>query len=345
MIGTRTRTLGLGIAALAAGALVGAAGLLVVGTSAPAQPSGDAERLLHDARTANAHQSYAGILSVDWRDHGVMQHTEAFTHVVDGEVELGAGTSRILSEGGRRWVGSPGSWSLVAGSDVAAAAPPSADTSWDLQTRPGPAVAGRATTVVVVADPSSGATRARFFVDAATGALLRRDVLDTHGNVVRQVSFEAFLPLGEPALAVPPRTATTREPTTLRSVPSGYRAPRSIGPGYRLLGRYRQPDGVVQLYYGDGIFTLSLFEQPGTIDWGSLPAGTSQTVNGFDTRVYATPTSSVAVWSEHGLIVTCISDAAPDQVLSAVRGITGGQGGGGVGHDIAHFVLGPFGWD
>lgn len=334
----RTRV-GLSIAALAAIAVLGAA------TAAPAQPSGDGERLLHDAQTANAHQSYAGVLSVDWTDHGAQHHTEAFTHVVDGEVEVGGGNSRILSEGNQRWVGAPGAWALVVGSDSTAAAPPSADASWHLRTGPGPTVAGRATTAVVAADPSSGTPRARFFIDAATGTLLRRDVLDARGRLVRDVSFEAFLPLGATLSPVHPQTAKSEEPVTLRSVPSGYQAPSSIGRGYRLLGRYRQPDGTIQLYYGDGIFTLSLFEQQGTIDWGSLPTGTSLEMNGDQTRLYQTATSSVAVWSHHGLIVTAVSDAAPDEVLRAERGITSGGGGGGALHDVAHFVLGPFGWD
>jgi negative regulator of sigma E activity len=339
----RTRRVGLSIAALASIAIAGAA-IVGAATAAPAQPSGDGERLLHDAQTANAHQSYAGVLSVDWNDGGAQHHTEAFTHVVDGAVEVGGGSSRILSEGDQRWVGAPGAWALVVGSDSTAAAPPSADVSWNLRTGPGPAVAGRATTAVVVTDPSSGTPRARFFIDAGTGTLLRRDVLDARGRLVRDVSFEAFLPLGDTLGPVHPQAAKSEEPATLRSVPSGYRAPSSIGRGYRLLGRYRQPDGTIQLYYGDGIFTLSLFEQQGTIDWGSLPAGTSLDVNGDQTRVFETAASSVAVWSDHGLIVTAVSDAAPDEVLRAARSITSGGGGGAL-HDVAHFVLGPFGWD
>ncbi len=341
MIGTRG--VGIGIAALAAVAVAGVG--VGVATSAPEQPSGDGERLLHATTTANAHQSYAGVLSVDWRDGATAHHTEAFTHVVDGQVEIGGGTSRILSEGGQRWAGAPGTWALLARSDAAATAP-SADASWDLQTRPGPTVAGRPTTLVVADEPSTGIPRARFFVDTTTGALLRHDVLDARGGLVREVSFEAFLPLGETASPVSPQTAKTEEPIALRVVPSGYEAPSSIGRGYRLLGRYRQPDGTIQLYYSDGIFTLSLFEQRGTIDWGSLPAGVSHDVNGIQTRGYSTPTSSVAVWSDDGLIVTCVSDAAPDQVFSVVRGLTGGaDGGGGVAHDVAHFLLGPFGWE
>jgi hypothetical protein len=215
----RTRGVGLGIAALAALAVVG------VATAAPAQPSGDGERLLHDARSANAHQSYTGVLRVDWNDHGAQHHREAFTQVVDGEVEVGGGNRRVLSEGDQRWVGAPGDWVLVVGSDSSAAAPPRADTSWDLQTRPGPSVAGRATTEVVAADPASGAPGARFFIDTATGTLLRRDVLDSRGRLVRDVSFEAFVPLGAQPSPVHPRTAKTEEPASLASVPSGYEAP------------------------------------------------------------------------------------------------------------------------
>jgi negative regulator of sigma E activity len=337
-----TRRVVLSIAALATFAVVSVG----VATTAPAQPSsGDGEQLLHAAGTANAHQSYAGVLGVDWVDHGARHHTEAYTHVVDGEVEVGGGNTRVLSEGDQRWVGAPGAWVLVVGSHSTADAPPKADASWDLQTGPGPNVAGRNTTKVVAADLSSGAPRARFYLDTATGTLLRRDVLDAQGHVVREVSFEAFLPLGDTLRPVHPQATKTEEPVTLRSVPSGYQGPRSLGRSYRLLGRYRQPDGTVQMYYGDGIFTLSLFEQRGTIDWGSLPAGTSVDLNGNRARVYETATSSVAVWSDHGLIVTAVSDAAPDQELRAVRSIKSGGSGGGVLSDVAHFVLGPFGWD
>jgi negative regulator of sigma E activity len=336
------RRAALSIAALATFAVVSVA----VATTAPAQPSsGDGEQLLHSAGTANARQSYAGVLGVDWVDRGTRHHTEAYTHVVDGEVEVGGGNSRVLSDGDERWVGAPGAWALVVGSDSTAAAPPSAGASWDLRTGPGPRVAGRNTTAVIADDPSSGAPRARFYLDTATGTLLRRDVLDARGHLVREVTFEAFLPLGDASGPVHPQVTKTEEPVTLRSVPSGYQGPRSLGRGYRLLGRYRQPDGTVQMYYGDGIFTLSLFEQQGTIDWGSLPAGTSVDVNGNRTRVYETATSSVAVWSDHGLIVTAISDAAPDQELRAVRTIKSGGSGGGALSDVAHFVLGPFGWE
>ena len=51
------------------------------------------------------------------------------------------------------------------------------------------------------------------------------------------------------------------------------------------------------------------------------------------------------MFGAHGLAITCISDAPPDQTMLAVRDVIGGGSGPGVLAKVAHFVLGPFGWD
>ncbi|HEV2311280.1 MAG TPA: hypothetical protein VGU73_12230, partial [Acidimicrobiia bacterium] len=126
---------------------------------------------------------------------------------------------------------------------------------------------------------------------------------------------------------------------------SGYNAPEDLGRGYRLLGQYRQPDGTLQLYYSDGLFTLSLFEQRGAVDWSALPPGTAGKWRGVDLRSYAASTTDAVVWGLRGLVITCVSDAPPDQALLAVHDVIGGGGSSGVLGKIAHFVLGPFGWN
>jgi sigma-E factor negative regulatory protein RseB len=335
----RTGRLALGVAAAGATAVLG------LGPAAPAQPAGDAGELLNAARSASEHASYAGVLAVTWRDHGHLHRTETYAHVADGVVEVGGGSSRVLSRGGQRWVGAPGAWSLVLGLDTPAAAPPPVDSHWDLRTAVGPSVSGRATTLVLVVDPRTDATRARFYLDRVTGMLLRRDVLDAQGRLVREVAFDAVVPLAPTGASLQPAGAQAAKPRLVRAVPSGYPAPRVVGRGYRLLGRYRQPDGSVQLYYGDGLFTLSLFEQRGTVDWESLPAGTTQHVHRVETRAYATPTTSAVVWGVHGVVITCISDGPPDEVMQAVRDVVGGGAGRSFGADVARFVLRPFGWD
>ncbi len=330
-------------------ALLGLGIIVGLGPPAPAQPSSsDAEALLHAASTASSHLSYTGTLTVEWNDDGQLQQTDTITEVVHGVVEVGQGAA--LSRDGQRWVGSGGAWSLVLGPTVAAAPPPTPNRNWHLQTQRGPVIAGAPTTQIVVSDPQTGTVRARYFVDPSNGLLLRREVLDPHSRLVREVTFDQLLTVGTnaaPALPAPapPAHARSDEPTRLAALPAGYDAPSTLGRGYRLLGRYRQPDGTVQLYYGDGLFTLSLFEQHGTLDWASVPSGTTEHVDGVTTRLVATPTTSAAVWDAHGIATTCVSDAPPDQLLLAVHGLVGGENSSSVAHDIAHFVLGPFGWN
>lgn len=337
MSASRWAATGLGVLAVGA--------VLTLGPPVTAQPSGGAEELLRAATTAGAHASFDGVLEVEWRDHGRLHDARTFSHVVDGSAELGSGSEQVLAQGAERWVGSPGNWSLVLGSDVASRTPPSVDAHWDLATVAGPVVAGRATTEVVARDPRSGALRARYDVDRATGLLLGRDVLDPAGHLLRRVRYVSLsLTTSPSAVPAPPPAARRQEPAALPALPDGFPNPSSVGRGFELLGRYRQPDGTVQLVYGDGLFTLSLFEQRGTVDWPSLAAGSDRQVEGFRTRRYDAPTTTAVVWSAHGVTVTCISDAPPDQVDIAVRGLLAG-GGDGFFPSLAHFVLGPFGWD
>jgi len=331
----------LGLAVTGVGLLVG------LGPPAPAQPSSsDATQLLHDATTAASHLAYAGVLTVEWTDRGQLHQTQTGAEVVDGVVEVGAGAEHALSRGGQAWVGSTGNWSLVLGPNVPAASPPPPDANWSLHTQRGPVVAGQPTTDVVVTDPRTGATRARYSIDRATGALLRRVVLDPHGHLVRAVGFDELVAIGTvPPPPSSPSHARRAEPARLGAVPGGYDAPSTLGRGYRLLGRYRQPDGTVQVFYGDGVFTLSLFEQRGTLDWGSVPGGSSQQIDGVAARVVATPTTSAVIWNTGGVVTTCVSDAPPDQVLLAVNSLVDHDSSSSLGHKIAHFVLGPFGWN
>jgi len=334
----RSRWVAVGLTAATVAAVVG------IGP-AVAQPSSQGAQLLAAARRAASRASYDGIVVVSWRQDGAQHQSRALAQVAEGTVQMGVGDQHVVSFGDTRWVGSPGAWNLVLGPGTPSARPPALDANWTLRTAPGPLVAGRPTTVVSAVDPTTGDTRARFFVDVATDTLLRQDVLDANGTLLRQTRFDVLVPL--PAVSPPtaPSGAQSAEPTALASVPSGYKAPKDLGRGYRLLGQYRQPDGTLQLYYSDGLFTLSLFEQHGTIDWSSLPSGTAGKWQGVDLRSYPASTTDAVVWGSHGFVITCVSDAPLDQALLAAHDVIGGGGSSGVLGQIAHFVLGPFGWN
>ena len=88
-----------------------------------------------------------------------------------------------------------------------------------------------------------------------------------------------------------------RSPTAekLTSVPDGYHAPGSPA-GFELVTRSRHPDGVL-LFYSDGVFTASVFEQQGDLDWGALP--TVAPTRSSPTR--ATRTYHEAEWRRRGV--------------------------------------------
>jgi hypothetical protein len=125
-------------------------------------------------------------------------------------------------------------------------------------------------------------------------------------------------------------------------VPDGYRAPDSLE-GYRLVTRSQHPDGVL-LFYSDGVFTASVFEQQGDLDWGSLPAGGSDSqLADTRTRTYHEPSGDVVIWARNGLVYTCVSDAPSDVFASMVERLADGERS--TAESVVDFVLGPFGWN
>ena len=144
--------------------------------------------------------------------------------------------------------------------------------------------------------------------------------------------------MGEPAssTATPPTGVRTQTAEKLTSVPDGYRAPGSPA-GFELVTRSRHPDGVL-LFYSDGVFTASVFEQQGDLDWGALPKGGTDT----RTRTYDEASGDVAVWERNGLVYTCVTDA-PSDVFAHMIGALASDGRS-TPEAVVDFVLGPFGW-
>lgn len=305
------------------------------------------EALLAKARTAAGSHDFVGIVQIEWR-------TPQGRHVADvpvssdqGLVEVGLGSQMVVGQGLDRWAGADGASTLWhdAGPDLL----PNPGEKWDLSTSQGPRIVERPTTVIVARD-HDGRVRARLYVDRATGLLLRREVLDARGRTVHEVTFVALSDVDKPSTGEPtpttPRADKQRSNDRLAKVPDGYVAPGSAGAGFHLVGRYRQGGGVVQLFYSDGLFNVSVFEQPGELDWGALPAGgTDSTVSDNRTRTYETAAGTVMFWNTDGSVYTCISDAPADEVSGFVTTFANASDDGSDPvHDAIHFVLGPFSW-
>jgi hypothetical protein len=330
-------------ATLAAGMAIGVFAL-IPGSSAGAGPGDDdAETLLERARVAPA-IDFAGYVEVRWRDEDGTHVAHVGARSLHGAFVIGRGGEQVQGKGVFRWTGDGGgpesAWQTVEGLD-----PPHAGAAWDLEIAGHATVADRPATVIEARD-RDGEVRARFAVDTEHGQLLRRQILDRDGHVVRPVSFVRLVTEGiAPAVPTPP-TDNGTGPVPIDEVPNGFVEPDTIGGGYHLLARYEHDDGAIQLYYGDGLFAVSVFEQTGEIDWDSLPAGgRDAALDGERTHAYETASGEVVVWSDGNLVLTCVADGPPGTAATVVAQVSGLTGGRDTLEEIADFVLGPFGWE
>jgi len=314
-----------------------ASALLVIGTEAMA--GADPEALLRKARDASATTNVAGVVEVRWVDGDQVFVERVGARSRGDAYVVGRGEHVAVARDGLRYAADDGVATLW-GRGVQADAPAPA-AAWDLELDDPARVAGRAASVVTARD-DDGRVRARFYVDRSTQLLLRRDVFDRTGELTRSVQF-VRLSTGAAAPAVPRLPDKGSEVAETDDVPDGFTAPDHLG-DFRLLGRYRHPDGTLQLFYGDGLFSLSVFEQHGLVDWEAMPeGGRPGEVEGQRSRTYATATGTVVVWGEQGLVLTGVSDAPADTVQGVLPAVANDHRS--TVDDVVDFVFGPFGWE
>jgi len=301
----------------------------------------EASQLVRGTRDAAAELDFTGVATVTWTTPKGKQQTEVEVSDTDGAVAISAtGGRSVVDEGKRTYLRDRLGWTgLVV--EPTARDLPEPDRRWELSTDGTRTVAGRPATVVL-ASRAGGEPAQRLAVDDATGLLLAREVLGLSGKVERSVRFTS-IEVGERDAAATEPPSDVRTPTAekLTSVPDGYRAPGSPA-GFELVSRSRHPDGVL-LFYSDGVFTASVFEQQGELDWGTLPGGGSDTqLADTRTRTYHEASGDVAVWERNGLVYTCVTDA-PSDVFEQMVGAMASDARS-TPQAIVDFVLGPFGW-
>jgi hypothetical protein len=323
--------------------------VLAPDSAAPAQP-GPGAQLLDAARRAAQEQDYSGVLEVSWSDTRGEHSSNVSVRSANGVLALGDRPQVIVS-GARRFVQGPNGW-LSVWSQETQPNLPSPTAKWDLPVRDGPTVAGRPTREVDAIDRHTGRVRERLYLDEVTSLLLRREQLDTRGRTVRAVGFTT---IGEPAVGVvvgpvpggtpqTPSGSTNRQPRVLHEVTAPFHAPRSAGDRFRLVGRYDEDGHTLHLFYSDGLFSVSVFEQKGQLDPTGLPAGAeSRTVAGLDVRQYRTPGAVVQVWGSADVVYTTVSDAPLDQLDAVLADVTPPRSTDPVTR-VTDFVLGPFSW-
>ncbi|MFD2079351.1 sigma-E factor negative regulatory protein RseB [Actinopolymorpha cephalotaxi] len=192
--------------------------------------------------------------------------------------------------------------------------------------------AGR-TTEVVEAVRADGAVAARFWLDRRTGVLVRRELYDHDGSLVRANAFVDLdlgsatapaRPGGQPAQVTSSPAADDGPVVAAADYPrlaaQGWNCCESrLGSGPALRDVRRSDDGArLHLSYTDGLVSTSVFEQRGELDEAGMRGFTRRTTDAGDVYVrYGL--SSYAVWAANGLVYTAVCDTPQglDAVLAA----------------------------
>ena len=166
------------------------------------------------------------------------------------------------------------------------------------------------------------AVAGRFWVDADSSLVLRREVFDEAGRLVRSSAFASLTIDPRPAI-VPVADVTAvrlREDQLTQLRGQGWVIPAELPGDLELFdARVRTHSGqdVLHLAYSDGLSTLSLFAQRGRL--GTVPMQGFVTKKVGGTRVWVRSASPErVVWGGGGRVFTLLSDAPPEAVRGAV---------------------------
>lgn len=307
--------------------VVGVLGATSAGAAALRAPfigdGGDDQRavdLLRRSAAAMSSTSYSGtrVLSAWGRD-------SATTVLVDVEHVAGQGTRLSMRGGG---IADDTATFLAAGEDgqghtLGVQMFDLLTESYAVSLGPADSVAGRSSRVVEVSRGDSLA--ARLWIDDRSGLLLRREVFDHAGRLVRESTFiDVDVEDGAPRFMahlppVPPESDDQGVDVDRRPAleAEGWDCPGQAG-AMRLVGiEVMERTGAVHMTYSDGLTRMSVFEQRGSLD--------SESVRGFETLRLGDQVVNVregmptyAVWQEDGLVFTVVTDGPLDTVAGVV---------------------------
>lgn len=351
------------VALLAVGA---SAGVLTCPAQAASAPEPDAVATLQRAAEAARNQPYVGTQFLSAWSRGTTTSVLVDVTHVPGRGSLvrvapnagSVGASVLESDAG-----------AGAGADSDPAAPlPGLDAvplallqaNYDVSMGSPQSCVGRSAQVVDVRRRGADSSLAgRFWVDTATGLVLRREVFDAEGRTVRASAFVNVDTDAVPRLAdaVPPASG----PATGKPVPAaeldrmraaGWAAPARVGSDLALYDARSTGSGrarMLHLSYSDGLSTVSLFEQPGRLDPAVLRGWQQQRIGATEVYVRDTLPQRVA-WSGAGTVYTLVADAPAQTVDAVVAALPAGAApAGGLRSRIAHGLarlgswLNPFG--
>ncbi|MDQ1375603.1 MAG: hypothetical protein QOJ09_2941 [Actinomycetota bacterium] len=278
---------------------------------------GGADGPLDGARDAMRTASFTGKVRISWVDDAGSHQTTVTIKASGGVVEVDGPTPVVAGTAGRL-VHTGDGWSLLWPGQLLPARVPSVGHKYTVRPAPDGDVAGRPVETLELV--SNRVVRERLALDKATRLVLRREQLDDAGRPVRSMAFTT-IELSPPQMHQAPGATRTDVPRRLTSVPAPYRAPSRLDGGYQRVGVYRRGE-VLHAVYGDGVYGLSVFEQPGRLDWNKLPSsGRWTSLAGHRARTYVWPGGQVVTWQAGGSAYTVVGDGPAAEVLAAAASL------------------------
>lgn len=271
-----------------------------------------AVELLHQAVAAPADHAFRGTRVV--RSY-VGDTVDAVTLQVEHVPDQGTSIETMDESGGgsvgessRTFVGTAGS--SVAGLDTQCL--DALIAAYDVTMGPSRQIDGRRTTVVDASE--HGHLRARFWIDDETGLLVRR-ALYLGGQLVRWSGYTSFHTLRGAAMSNLPAAVSgppaTRLPRTVTSAldDKGWTYPGRLLHDFRLVGvqEVDTSTGVLHADYTDGVSTISLFEQRGSLDPSDLQTFAEESYGGSPVYVQA-GLPLIASWQSGDTVFTVVTD-------------------------------------
>lgn len=129
----------------------------------------------------------------------------------------------------------------------------------------------------------------------------------------------AAMPAGESA-TLDADGFTPMAPDQMDSIPSEFVAPETMG-SYQRVSAYRHTSGAMHVMYSDGTHAVSIYEQPGHMDWSELPSGlgTTTSVDGTPAWAMASGDESMMVVEKGPMVYTVVGTAPSGEMTQMVE--------------------------
>lgn len=185
-------------------------------------------------------------------------------------------------------------------------------------------------TPIALHERDGAVLRETLYADGATGLIVRRETYGLDGLPRRTVAYTRLEAVEQPPTMpqasgrqVRHHRVTAADAGALRA--DGFVVPASLPRGYELTTAITIPEAHVptlHLIYGDGLYTMSVFQQRGRMKAAATDGATGiRTVDGGAVWRWAGSEPRRVVWNGDGATFTALTDMPTDELLATLTGL------------------------